>query len=62
MILGFEIMVHSEFQIAFFENQSMKEKHMSTLFRQCQFGLWSEWRTTFAFLLWNMSVKLYRGF
>jgi len=41
MILGFEIIVQSEFQIAFCENQSMKEKHMSTLFRQCQFGLWS---------------------
>ena len=26
MILGFEIIVHSEFQIAFCENQSMKEK------------------------------------
>jgi hypothetical protein len=26
VILGFEIIVHSEFQIAFCENQSMKEK------------------------------------
>lgn len=33
MILGFEIIVHSEFQIAFCENQSMKEKTYVNIIR-----------------------------